>query len=501
MIQLKPLLAASRVRVGAPVFISYCGAVAAAAVAAGCAGPSTLNARNAGWTATEVADSYVFGYPLVVMDVLREMQTAATPVNTLSPGGPPYADTATTGAGWLDLAAEPVVVWLPDSHGRYTLLQANDMWTNVAVSVGSRTTGTKAQTIAFVGPGWQGELPPGVARVDSPTRYLMLDMIEPGAPRRMVKTHKAGNTPRVAPLTAWLGKHGAEPAPRIASSAVPAGASDPSAGPGPDDDAASMAAAALAQVDRMDAQTFFTRLSQALADNPATPGADDHALQVLAQLGVVPGKSVRLAAESADVLARGVDEGRARVKTVPPNGVVAANGWRWFGDDVGNYGQDYAYRAYVTSVLPGAGLKEDELTPIAHVDADNQPLSGANRYVVHFARNQLPASAGGWSLVAQPLADPGGATDDKADGTASAAQTQASAVLRARHRALGSRERPAHNRDGSVDILVQAGFPGRAHAANWLATPAGPFRLVMRVYGPKANTADGSWQPPPVVRR
>jgi hypothetical protein len=185
---------------------------------------------------------------------------------------------------------------------------------------------------------------------------------------------------------------------------------------------------------------------------------------------------------------------------VPPNGVVAANGWHWFGDDAGNYGQDYAYRAYVASVLPGAGLKEDLLTPVADVDADNQSLSGANQYVMHFARNQLPASAGGWSLIAEPVTDSGGASADAPGGARAETETRAAAALRARHVVLTDHDRLARNRDGSLDVQAQSTSPGRAHAANWLVTPTGRFRLVMRVYGPKAGMLDGGWQPPAVKR-
>jgi hypothetical protein len=33
---------------------------------------------------------------------------------------------------------------------------------------------------------------------------------------------------------------------------------------------------------------------------------------------------------------------------------------------------------------------------------------------------------------------------------------------------------------------------------NWLPAPAGPFRLNLRIYRPKASALDGRWQPPPV---
>ncbi|WP_338910409.1 DUF1254 domain-containing protein [Mycetohabitans rhizoxinica] len=494
--QLKLLPRVSRVVARVPAPVSYCGALAAAVLAIGCTGPSLSGARNAGWTATEVADSYVFGYPLVVMDVLREAQTAARPVNQLYTGV--SGEASFVSSGWLDLGPEPVVLSLSDAHGRYTLVQANDMWTNVAVSAGTRTTGSRAQTIAFVGPGWTGSLSPGVARVDSPTRYLMLRVVEASAARGAARSHKPNAAPRVAPLTAWLDKRGAVPSSVFAGvSPTPAGTSASSRMAGsaargaycPTDDDSTVAAA-LARVDQMDAQAFFTRLSAALVDSPPVADADDHALQVLKQLGIVPGRLPALSfASSAKALAAGIEQGRARVRSVPPNGVVAVNGWRWFDDEVGNYGQDYAYRAYVATVVPDAGLMEDVLMPVADVDRDNRPLSGRNGYVMHFTRNPLPVSAGGWTLVAEPLDDDGTGGDARRPG------------WRNRHVVLTNRDHLVRNRDGSIDITVQPTAPARPATANWLVSPTGRFRMVMRIYGPNTVMHRLNWRPPVLDRQ
>ncbi|SIT65086.1 Uncharacterized conserved protein [Burkholderia sp. b14] len=502
MMQLKSLLHASRVVARVPTPVSYCGALAAAVLAIGCAGPLPLSASNAGWTATEVADSYVFGYPLVVMDALREAQTATRPVNQLYTGT--SGEPGFVSSGWLDLGPEPVVLSLPDAHGRYTLVQANDMWTNVAVSAGTRTTGSRAQTIAFVGPGWMGSLPPGVARVDSPTRYLMLRVVEPGVARGAARSHKPNATPRVAPLTAWLGKHGAVPSSAFARvSPSPAGTSTGSRMTGsaargawrPADDGSTVAAA-LARVDQMSAQAFFTRLSAALVDSPPVADTDDHALQMLKQLGIVPGQPFTLSPVSAKAFAVGIEQGRARVRSVPPNGVVAANGWRWFDDDAGSYGQDYAYRAYVATVVPGAGLTEDVLTLVADVDRDNRPLSGKNDYMMHFTRNQLPVSAGGWTLVAEPL------DDDEAGGVGASFRGDAHRPgWRNRHVVLTDRDHLVRNQDGSIDITVQPTAPARPAAANWLVSPTGHFRMVMRIYGPSAVMRRSNWRPPALDRQ
>jgi hypothetical protein len=58
-----------------------------------------------------------------------------------------------------------------------------------------------------------------------------------------------------------------------------------------------------------------------------------------------------------------------------------------------------------------------------------------------------------------------------------------------------------YNRDGSLDIYIQATSPGADKASNWLPTPAsGPFSLTVRNYWPKDSVLDGSYKLPPVRR-
>ena len=106
-------------------------------------------------------EAYLYFYPLVTMDLTRKQLTNVAkpdgvhaPMNAFAsfPAFPPADmkvvvrpnfDTLYSSA-WLDLTEEPVIVSVPDTHGRYYLLPMLDMWTDVFASPGWRTTGTAA---------------------------------------------------------------------------------------------------------------------------------------------------------------------------------------------------------------------------------------------------------------------------------------------------------------------------------------------------------------------
>ncbi len=56
--------------------------------------------------------------------------------------------------------------------------------------------------------------------------------------------------------------------------------------------------------------------------------------------------------------------------------------------------------------------------------------------------------------------------------------------------------------DGSLTLAIQRDAPSDPAArANWLPTPEGLFRPILRLYEPRAAVFDGTYELPPITRR
>jgi hypothetical protein len=49
--------------------------------------------------------------------------------------------------------------------------------------------------------------------------------------------------------------------------------------------------------------------------------------------------------------------------------------------------------------------------------------------------------------------------------------------------------------------VLQRDDPGDDERANWLPTPPGAFRPILRMYAPRPEVFDGSFELPPILRR
>ena len=457
--------------------------LAAAFIAAGAcaASASPLSEQDA---AKIASDAYVYGYPLVLMDLTRAVGTATPkPAGFRAPANQfvhmrafpdanfkyvvaPNADTLYSSA-WLDLSRGPVMLSVPDTGRRYHLLPMLDAWTNVFAAPGSRTTGNGKGEFAIVGPGWTGSLPAGVEEVKAPTNMVwIIGRTQTNGKADYAAVHAIQDQYRITPASAW-------DTPYTPPAEVPVAQGIDTKTPPAE------------QVAKMDAATFFSRLNALMASNPPA-AADAPALARFAQIGVAPGKAFD-ERDLGEAGARGVESGvhagfeeiMAAVKT-PPGKVV--NHWTFLGNaELGRYGTNYLLRATVARMGLGANLREDAVYPNTAIDADGAPLSGANRYVIHIPKAQLPPVHAFWSLTMY------GADHYFVDNPIN-------------RYAIGDRDALKFNADGSLDLYIQHAPPDKDEEANWLPAPEGRFSLSLRLYWPKAAAVDGGWMPPAVKR-
>ena len=115
----------------------------------------------------------------------------------------PNVDTTYT-VGQINLSDGPRVVDVPDTSGRYYVLQFMDAYSNTFAYIGRRTTGTKPGSYVLVPPGYTGPLPAGVRRLQSPTNLIWLigrTLVKSQADLAPVVTLMGGF--RLTALAAW----------------------------------------------------------------------------------------------------------------------------------------------------------------------------------------------------------------------------------------------------------------------------------------------------------
>jgi hypothetical protein len=447
----------------------------ALAVGAAAVWPFAARALTAEEAQSVALEAYIYFYPLVIMDVTRKHFTnieagkkfGRGPMNTFTHARtfPPATFRGAThpnfdtlySLSWLDLTKEPVVLSVPDTQGRYYLLQMLDMWMDTFAGVGKRTTGTSAGNFVVVGPHWQGELPQGLQRIEAPTPFVwVIGRTRTDGPQDYDAVHKVQDGYKVTLLSQW----GREPQPITANV----------------DTSVDMETPPVQQVKKMTPDAYFAYAAELLKAN-GPHATDQPQLARMKRLGLEVGQGfdltnvdplVRQALQAAPDAAE-----KALIAEWPKVG-RKANGWV-MNTDSGVYGANYLKRATVAKFEIGMNLPEDSIYP----DTADTPLDGRNKYVMHFAKGALPPVEEFWSVTIYDL--------------------EGFTVPNATDRyTLGDRSNLKLNGDGSLDIYLQRESPGTDKESNWLPTPAQPFSLHARLYSPRKAAIDGTWVMPAV---
>ena len=368
----------------------------------------------------------------------------------------------------IDVSGGPVQLDVPDTAGRYYVLQFVDAWTNNFAYVGHRATGTEAGSYLLVASDWSGFPPTGATVIRFPTTVATI------VGRWAVDGED--DLPAVSELQSQLkltptsiDGHGLpQPDPAVSGDLLPF-----------EQIRVWMQAFPPAQRD-LDYQRRFAPLGLLDAESPFVDPDPDLAAALTAGLAAGKEKMEYAMTHGASPKANGwtltfhvfdynldfyevgaLDD--PRWKITDPNvryieRALSAQAGLW-----GNHGYEAAY-------------------VMAYEDGDGEPLDGANCYQLRFA--QTPPVGAFWSvtmydtpnfyLVANPI----------------------------NRYSIGDRTQGLHYaEDGSLTIVIQHDEPaGAEERANWLPAPAGKFRPLLRMYEPHDAVFDGTYELPPITQ-
>lgn len=384
----------------------------------------------------------------------------------------PNTDTLYSSA-WLDLKAEPLFLSLPDMGERYYSFAFMDLFTNNFAYVCHRLDGGKPRPRMIVGPGWQGDAPADVTVVRAPTNsvWLLGRILVDGAQdlaavrslqaRSLLETPDMRNERRILETEELMRFRTVAPVEPVAD--WPA-------------------------TNRDDPFDLFAVGLSALGESPLA-AADRAFLEGLAPLKLRPGHKFDLRAfdpAERQMILQGIAAAREEIRAAGKRYGKTVDGWSYGERNLGNFGDDYLYRALIALTGLAALVPDEAIYVSCGSDADGRPLGGATRYTLTFPPGGLPPAHAFWSLSMYEVTPEGRAffADNALDRYA----------IGDRSRGLG------YAGDGALTLYLQHDQPAERDLANWLPSPAGPMRLVMRAYEPGESLIDGRYRLPAVRR-
>jgi DNA sulfur modification protein DndE len=355
------------------------------------------------------------------------------------------------GFGFLDLRQEPVVMTYPDSKGLYYMIETLDMWTNAFAYPAGVKNGYKGGKVAFVAPGWKGELPADVKRIDCPTPWIL---IQP----RVHLPNEAGleaarnvlSNIKTQTLSSYLGKQ----SPTVKTNYEVPNFVDPKL--------------PVSVLDFKDPLQFWDLLSAVINENPPPKDEITALVPMFAPLGIELGKKWDRSKVNPLILkamAQAAQDVPLALASLPAGRLT--NGWYIPPPSIGNYKKDYQIRAFVARNGLTANTPEEAVYFLARTDSTGQAVTGAHNYTMTFKQTPPFHEPSFWALR-------------MFDGVS------LYPVRNPINRYVLGRDFPdmRKNADGTVTVYLQNQSPGKDKESNWLPTPTGPFIMILGTYAP-----------------
>ncbi len=363
----------------------------------------------------------------------------------------PNADTLYSSA-WLDLSLEPLFLTVPPVGDLYYSYAFIDLFTDNFLVVSHRLKTNGRATHMIVGPNWKGDAASDVTLVRAPTTSvwllgrILVDSPEELARVRILQSRVLLETPDMRNERRILETGELM---RFRTQAPPEPAADwPAAHPSEPFD-------------------LFDIGMRALGESPL-PERDRPLFEALAPLKLKPGRKFDQRAFSdaeRRSIRAGIEQGHADIRAAAARGGRTIDGWTYGERHLGNFGDDYLYRAATALTALGALMPGEAVYVSCAVDAERRPLTGAARYTLTFPADGLPPRAR--LLVGVGLRDHAG---------------RARFLQRQSDRPLFDR-RPDAGTDARCRRLAHDPYPARA------TTGRARFELAARAHGTDAAGA------------
>ena len=359
-------------------------------------------------------------------------------------------------SAWLDLSADPMFLTLPpmgDLYYNYVLL---DPFTNAVATVSRRLHGGMPRPRMIVGPKWQGDAANEVEVVRSPVNSLwLLGRILVDSPgdlqalrqiqtRALLEIPDMRNERRILESRELMRFRTVAPVEPVADWQAPNPA---------------------------DPFDLFETALRMLGESPLGE-RESTAFEEFAALRLRPGRKFDARAFTAPqraAMESGIADGRAEIQGAAPRYTRTVAGWTY-----PETSTDRLFRAWRAETALAQLEPAEAIYIVANADVEGRPLDGANRYTLSLIADALPPARACWSLSLYEVS---------ADGRA----TFLSAL---------SDDDAKPSPGGLVEIRLQ----GHQADGNWLQTPTGPIRLVLRVYEPKPALLEGRYRLPGIKR-
>lgn len=400
--------------------------------------------------------AWLYGLPLIEVAAVRKRILGVTPANRLfhqrelitvatQRVTSPNNDTLYSRA-ILDLSRGPVELTLPATGDRYLSVALMDMFTNNFAVLGTRATGTEGGRFIIAGP--TGPAPAGAIRAPDSWVFLLARTLSDG-PADLPAARQ------VQDGLVLTGPAGAAPTP-----VAPVARSAPW-------------------------REYFASVGALLAETPP-PATDLAFFNAVRRLGLTASgfsPPAFTAAEEAEIAAGAVEA--ATFATQVRGGTYEAGGWAYPRASLGDFGQDYEFRAQIA--LTGLfALPVAEAIYTRSTGDDGTGLFTGDRYRLSFPAGKLLPVDAFWSLTAYKAFPEG--------------QFLFAANAIDRY-SIGDRTPGlVYNADGSLDLWISRQDPGGKRSTNWLPAPDGAFMLSLRAYLPKPALITGEYRAPALVR-